>query len=77
MSHFKRRIDGNCWIVGDQLPDGTWKIEIIDTRSMPVADPDDRLRALIDAYKAESSLRNALWSLLPPDVQAAIREGRA
>jgi len=76
VSHFKRRIDGNCWVVGEQQPDGTWTIEIIDTQSRPVTDPAKRLEALVAAYRAESNLRKALWSTLPENVQEAIRQGR-
>lgn len=77
MSHFKRRISEALWVVGDQLEDGTWKIDVLDARSQPVTSRRLRAKALVIALREQSKLRTALWEALPADTQAAIREGRA
>ena len=76
MSHFRRRINEDLWVLGDQQEDGSWVIRVLDAGREPVTDRQKRAEAITEALRDESQLRKALWNELPVDVQRAIRGGR-
>lgn len=77
MSYLKYRVDGNLWVIVEQLDDGAHKVSVIDAKRHEVEDERERAKAIVAALREESRRRSALWNALPDDVKKAIREERA
>ena len=73
VASFRRRINEELWVLGDQREGGVWHIRVLDAECLPVTDRQKRAEAIVVALRDESELRTALWNELPPEVQDAVR----